>query len=91
MSHESESTLKSTEPERPQSKLVSILKWLFFAELGLLVVLNLFIHNHHPHFALEKFTGFWAVFGLAASLVLGKVAKGLAHTVLGKDESFYDA
>ena len=91
MNHESESTLKSSMPGGPPSKLVSTLKWLFFGELGLLIVQNHFIQNHHPHFALEKFPGFWAFFGLAVALVLGRVAKGLAHTVLGKDESFYDA
>lgn len=65
-------------------------RWFFIA-LGVLVGLNLFIHPHHPHFALEKFPGFWAVFGLVAALVLGKVAKGSAHTFLGKPEDFYES
>lgn len=92
MNEHLESSIKATQTgQKSPSTLGSTLKWLFFGELGLLVVLNLFIHTHHPHFELEKFPGFWAIFGLVASLALGRVAKGLAHTVLGKDETFYDA
>jgi hypothetical protein len=89
MSHEVEST-EETKHSGASSKTASVLKWLFFAELGILVILNFFIHNHHPHFALEKIIGFWAIFGLGAALILGRVAKGLAHTILGKNEDFYD-
>jgi hypothetical protein len=66
------------------------LRNLMFAAMGLLVVLNLFIHPHEPHFGLDAYLGFWAVFGLAGAVVLGRAAKGLAHTVLGKNEDFYE-
>ena len=68
-------------------------RWLrtgFFAALALLAALNLFIHPHEPHFGLDAYPGFWALFGLVGAVVLGRVAKGLAHTVLGRDESYYD-
>jgi hypothetical protein len=67
------------------------LRNLMFAGLGLLVVLNLFITPHHPHFGLEKIPGFWALFGLLGALILAKGAKGAAHTFLGKDEDYYES
>ena len=74
----------------PQEKKVSsTLKMIFFVVLALLVVLNFFILPHHPHFGLEKYTGFWAVFGCVIAVVLARVAKGAAHTFLGKNEDFY--
>jgi hypothetical protein len=66
------------------------LRILMVAALGLLVALNLFIHPHEPHFVIDAYLGFWAVFGLAGAVILGRAAKGLAHTVLGKDEDFYE-
>lgn len=72
------------------SAMAKRLRNLFFAALGLLVLLNVFIHPHHPHFGLEMIPGFWSLFGLAGALILAKGAKGLAHTVLGKDENFYE-
>ena len=66
------------------------LRNLMFASLALLVVLNLFITPHDPHFGLDKFPGFWALFGLLGAVILAKGAKGAAHTFLGKDEDFYE-
>ncbi len=78
----------------PPSALLSAparkLRNLMFAALALLVLLNLFIHPHEPHFGLDAYAGFWAVFGLVGAVVLGRAAKGLAHTVLGKNEDFYE-
>ena len=74
----------------PMSASAKRLRNLFFAALGLLMLLNVFIHPHHPHFGLEAIPEFWALFGLAGAVILAKGAKGLAHTVLGKDENFYE-
>jgi len=74
---------------KPQG-LARTLRNLMFASLGLLVVLNLFITPHHPHFGLEKIPGFWALFGLLGAVILAKGAKGAAHTFLGKEEEFYE-
>ncbi|MGE5257639.1 MAG: hypothetical protein ACM3KE_13255 [Hyphomicrobiales bacterium] len=67
------------------------LRNLFFVVLGLLVLLNVFIYPHDPHFGLDRIPGFWSLFGLAGAVILGKGAKGLAHTVLGKPENYYEA
>jgi hypothetical protein len=77
-------------PPAPMSASTKRLRNLLFAALGLLVLLNVFILPHHPHFGLEMIPGFWSLFGLAGALVLAISAKGLAHTVLGKDENFYE-
>jgi hypothetical protein len=61
-----------------------------FICLGLLLVFNLFIRPHDPHFGLDGVPGFWALFGLAGALLLARGAKGAAHTFLGKSEDFYD-
>ena len=70
--------------------LARTLRNLMFASLGILVVLNLFITPHDPHFGLDQFPGFWALFGLVGAVILVKGAKGAAHTFLGKDEDFYE-
>jgi len=77
-------------PPAPLAASAKRLRNLLFAVLGLLVLLNVFIHPHEPHFGIDAYAGFWAVFGLVGAVVLGRAAKGLAHTVLGKDEDFYE-
>jgi hypothetical protein len=66
------------------------LRNIMLACLGLLALLNVFIRPHDPHFGLDAIPGFWALFGLVGAVTLAKGAKGLAHTVLGKDENFYE-
>jgi len=82
--------LQETLPRAPMSASARRLRNLFLMALGLLVLLNAFIYPHHPHFGLERVPGFWSLFGLAGAVILAKGAKGLAHTILGKDENFYE-
>jgi hypothetical protein len=77
-------------PEGKRQGLTRTLRNLMFASLGILVALNLFITPHDPHFGLDKYPGFWALFGLLGAVILAKGAKGAAHTFLGKDEDFYE-
>ena len=67
----------------------SHLKKAFFLILVILVVLNFFETPHSPHFVLDKFPGFWAIFGCGVAIIMAKVAKGAAHTFLGKNEDIY--
>lgn len=80
-------TWKVTEPPSPLEKK---LRLAFFAGLAVVAVLNLFIGPHEPHFGLDRYPVFWALFGLVGAVVLGRFAKGLAHTFLGKEEDFYE-
>jgi hypothetical protein len=66
------------------------LKKAMYAALAAMVVLNFLIYPHHPHFGAEKIPGFWAVFGLGVAVALARLAKGAAHTFLGKDVDFYE-
>jgi hypothetical protein len=77
-------------PAAPLSPLAKRLRNGMFAALALLVALNLFVHPHEPHFGLDAIPGFWALFGLVGAVVLARLAKGLAHTVLGRSEDYYE-
>jgi hypothetical protein len=77
-------------PPAPLAPLARKLRTGMVAALALLVGLNLFIHPHEPHFGLDAWPGFWAAFGLGGAVLLGRAAKGLAHTVLGRDENYYE-
>lgn len=68
----------------------SFLKKAMYAVLSVMVVLNVMILPPHPHFGAEKIPGFWAVFGVVVAVLLARLAKGAAHTFLGKDLDFYD-
>ncbi|SDO05550.1 hypothetical protein SAMN04488516_1186 [Desulfonauticus submarinus] len=65
-------------------------KKFFFTCLAILVIINIFLKPHHPHFKAELIPGFWAIFGFGCTIILVKIAKGCAHTFLGKDEDFYE-
>lgn len=67
-----------------------LLEKTMYAVLAVMVVLNFLIYPPNPHFGAEKIPGFWAVFGLVVAVALAKLAKGAAHTFLGKDVDFYD-
>ncbi len=69
----------------------NMLKNIFFTSIVLLLFFNLLIYPKHPHFYCETFFGFWAVFGLISSLVLGRVAKWIAHSFLNRSEDFYNS
>jgi hypothetical protein len=77
-------------PPAPPTPLSRTLRNAMVAALALLVGLNLFIHPHEPHFVVDAWPGFWAAFGLVGAVALGRAAKGLAHTVLGKPEDYYE-
>lgn len=77
-------------PHAPLTPLARKLRAGMFAALALLVGLNLFIHPHEPHFVIDAWPGFWAAFGLVGAVALGRAAKGLAHTVLGRPEDYYE-
>ncbi len=65
-------------------------KKVFFCALGALVGINLFLHPHHAHFAMETTVGFWAVFGVCASVTMIVVLKKIIFPLINKSEAFYD-
>ena len=77
------------EPSKPEGPVARMLRMAMYGSLAVLVVLNLFIHPHEPHFVIDAWPGFWAVFGLIVAIGLTKIAKGAAHTFLGQEEDYY--
>ena len=43
----------------------------------------------HAHYWIDKVYAFWTIFGIVGCFLLIKVAKGIAHLFLAKDEDFY--
>lgn len=66
-------------------------KWLkvYFAVLGFLLFLNIFLHPHHPHFGLDAYFGFWAVFGLGVGYVMIFVMKRIIQPLIVRKEDYY--
>lgn len=62
----------------------------FYVLLGLLVVLDFFIHRHHPIFPWDFIPGFSAGYGLVSTILIIVVSKFIGHAVLMKKEDYYD-
>lgn len=61
--------------------------------LGLLVLIDAIpalVDKHHAHTAVEKFPGFWAVFGFVACVVIILVSKGFGKAGIMQREDYYD-
>jgi hypothetical protein len=61
-----------------------------FTVLGILLGINLFLHPHHAHFAMETKLGFWAAFGFVVSMFMVLVLKKIIYPLINKSEAFYD-
>ena len=65
-------------------------KALFFAYLGLLLLVNVFLVPEHPHIPFEHLPWFWAGFGLVCALVIIALAKKYLTHLIGVSEDYYD-
>jgi hypothetical protein len=63
---------------------------LMYVTLAAMVVLNLFIVSHHPHFPGEEIPGFWAAFGLIFAVVMSFVLKKIIFPFIHRTEESYD-
>ncbi|WP_328349379.1 hypothetical protein OG800_01675 [Streptomyces sp. NBC_00445] len=59
------------------------------AALCALALLADFFYTKHPYFSVERWPGFYAVFGFVASVTLVLTAKGLRR-LLRRDEDYYE-
>lgn len=59
--------------------------------LVLLVVGDLFIPRHRPHFIGDIIPGFWAGFGLVACVLIIIISKWLGTAFLFRPETYYTA
>jgi hypothetical protein len=65
------------------------LKKVLIAYLIALVLFDVLLSRAHAHYLIDKIPAYWTLFGIIGCFVLIKVAKGIAHLFLGKDEDFY--
>ena len=66
-------------------------QWLkaFFAVLAVLLVLNIFVRPHHPHFGMDAYFAFWALFGLGVGLIMVFVMKRIVQPLIVRKEDYY--
>ncbi|MDZ4163905.1 MAG: hypothetical protein U1C55_02150 [Smithellaceae bacterium] len=64
-------------------------KKVFMAWIIFILIFDVIQSRAEAHFLIDKIYLFWTIFGVAGCFVLIKVAKGLAHLLLGKDEDYY--
>ena len=76
------------ETQRRPEKL-KIWRYVFFGLLGLTVLLNLIVPNHHPHFEVDKYPGFWPVFGLGVGVVMVFFVKKIVQPLIRRPEDYY--
>jgi hypothetical protein len=63
--------------------------WQIFIAILVLTVLAELAVESHPHFAVERLFGFYAVYGFFACAVLIVIAKALGF-VLKRPDTYYD-
>jgi len=61
----------------------------FFSSLGVLLIIDLFVHKH-PHFLWEGWLEFSAVYGFVACVVLVLAAKYILRPLMKRREDYYD-
>lgn len=64
--------------------------WAFVMGLAVLLIANMFLLPHHPHFAAEHWPGFWALFGFLGAVILAFVMKKVIAPLLAMEEDRYD-
>ena len=68
---------------------VKMWRKVLFAILGLLVVLNIVIPNHHPHFGVDRAPGFWPAFGFFVGVVMVFFVKKIVQPLIKRPEDYY--
>jgi hypothetical protein len=71
-------------------KDMKLLRNVLIAYLIVLIIYDIIIHiGKHGHYFIDNIPAFWTIFGIIGCFVLIKVAKGIAHTFLAKNEDYY--
>ena len=74
-----------------QAQLRVTMLWLllWFGVMGFLLLLNIFIRPEHPHFVLDSYWPFWAVFGLGIGCLMVYVMKRIIQPLIVRKEDYY--
>ena len=62
---------------------------VLIAYLIVLVLYDVLLPRGEAHYWIDRFRAFWTIFGIVGCYILIKVAKGIAHAFLSKDEDYY--
>lgn len=62
---------------------------IFFSLVGLLFVLDFFVHKH-AYFAFETWPAFYAIFGFVACVVLVLVSRYVLRPLVKRREDYYE-
>jgi hypothetical protein len=71
-------------------KHLKTLTAILIVYLAVLVLFDVILSRHDAHYIIDKVRAFWTLFGIVGCFLLIKVAKGIAHMFLSKDEGFYE-
>jgi uncharacterized membrane protein len=69
------------------------LKWIFFAVLALLILLDAIpaiVSKEHAHTRIEHLPGFWSIFGFVACVLIIVLSKWYGHAGIMTREDYYD-
>lgn len=63
--------------------------WYGLLAVGAVLVVAEFMYEHHPHFEIDGFPGFYMIFGFLAFVFIVFASKAL-RTLIMRDEDYYD-
>ena len=72
-----------------QQKRISFWLKVYYAALILFIGLNIFIRPHEPHFGLDGYPGFWAIFGFSVGLAMVYSMKRIIQPLIVRKEDHY--
>ena len=75
-----------------RNRLRAVVLWcaVALAALVLIDAIPALVDNHHAHTSIERFPGFWAVFGFVACVVIILVSKAFGKAGIMQREDYYD-
>ncbi len=68
---------------------VKMWRKVLFAVMGLLIILNILIPNHHPHFGVDSAPGFWPAFGFVVGVLMIFFVKKIVQPLIKRPEDYY--
>lgn len=67
-----------------------VLRWIILGFMALLVVLDFAIPSYYDRFPWEGISGFGAVYGFVACVLIIVISKALGYAFLYRREDYYD-
>ena len=67
-----------------------IMKYIAYATLILIILIDYFIPRHEIHFFGDRIPGFWSLFGFVACILIILISKWIGHLGIVQDENYYN-